>query len=91
MPPMSSDSREDPTRIFADFNRLGQGGRNVLPLGTDAVLLERLGGLPQEGERLLAVEDGSLEAMGTVRAEEIAGRRFWLLDIDPATLRHLAT
>lgn len=89
MPPTSSDLHDEPTRIFADVNRLGQAGPNTVPLGNDTELLQRLGRLPQERERFLAVEDGSLEAEGTARAEEIAGRRFWILDIEPDTLRHL--
>lgn len=89
MPPASSDPREGLPRIDADFNRLGLLGKNVLSLGTDEELLRWFGRLPQEGERLLAVEKGDLDAVGTVRAEEIAGRRYWLLDIDPATLRQL--
>ncbi len=87
MPLASSDPRGDLPRIDVDFNRLGQGGPNTVPLGDDAAVLARLGRLPVVGEWLLAVQEGDLDAVGPVRAEEIAGRRFWLLDIDPATLR----
>ncbi len=89
MPTTSSNPRDKIPRIDADFNRLGQGGPDVLPLGTDKELLERLGWLPNVGERLLAIEEGSLEALGTVRAEEMVGRRYWLLDIEPDTLRQV--
>ena len=89
MPTTSSNPRDKIPRIDADFNRLGQGGPDVLPLGTDKELLERLGRLPRESERLLAVEEGDLEAVGIVRAEQLAGRRYWLLDIEPDTLRQV--
>src|SRR5690348_5714701 len=89
MPPTSSDPRGDLPRIDVDFNRLGQGGPNAVPLGNDAEVLAQLGRLPVVDERLVAVQEGDLDAVGTVRAEQIAGRRYWLLDIDPATLLRL--
>lgn len=81
-------------RIWADFNRLGlvDGEDNVIPLGT-ADSFNLRGRQLCDGERAIFIEDGSLEAEGTLRARqrESDGQVYWYAELDLSTLTHLDT
>ncbi len=77
-------------RVEADFNGMGYTAENSIELGTEERLLER-GITLREGEQVLVVEPGELEAVGIAERSwsEGWGLWFWHAMLDMSTLRHL--
>lgn len=76
-------------RIWADFNRLRtMPDPNVIPLGPDDAA-NLAGHTLQDGEQAIFYEEDSLEAVGTLKAVQVNGKRYWVAIIDMSTLAHL--
>jgi hypothetical protein len=77
-------------RVEADFNRMGYTAENSIELGTEERLAER-GISLREGEQILVVEPGELEAVGVAeRVRDVGwGKWFWRAMLDMSTLRQL--
>jgi len=74
--------------IPADFNDLGDDEPNQIPLcPLNSPNYERFH--LQEGERVIAYEGESLEAEGVLKLVDSKVGPYWVIDIDPATLRDI--
>jgi hypothetical protein len=77
-------------RIVADYNELGQQEPDVIEIGEEGRLLAE-GVELREGERVIVVEPGELEAVGVLFSTFDAGWQttFWMARLDMSTLRSL--
>jgi hypothetical protein len=77
-------------RVQGDFNRMGYTAPNSIELGTEERLLAR-GVQLREGEQVIVVEPGELEAVGVLESawDEGWGKRFWRALLDMNTLRRI--
>jgi hypothetical protein len=74
--------------IPADFNGLGYEEPNQIPLAPQGWPTYERYHL-QVGERVIVYESLSLEAEGVTRLVDSPSGPYWVVDIDPATMRDI--
>ncbi len=85
---MSQQSADAPV-IFADFARLGAWRKDAIALGSSAMLEQRIGHEPVEGERVLLREPHNLEAFAHLVLGVLGDHVVWFGEIEPETLIEL--